>query len=375
MQPDGLPEAYSLWQILEHMRICQADYSRFCVDPDYTAPIWPDDHWPDTVAPPSEDAWNHSLNAFQRDLQLIKDLVDDSSADLAGEIPHAEAVRTREGGASHHGNMYAKEIAAVADHNAYPLGQFVTVRRLDVGRPRPWSRRRGRRRPNRLRARPTNPPASALFSEERRDRAAASPRRCLGCSAPHRSAALIDLFFPCLSPASPTVDPFLRPMTRHPEPGNAPEEHAPRRFGLSQFHLWMSASGLLACILLVFGTDYAGGGAAREWSGLLPDASIVAGLVLVVFNAFRKSVLVGENEIRKVQPLWSDQSVPTCEIRRIHVPTIEDGLWLYTDPDGNPALTIRGGLEASEELKELVIQHAPSDAAVTGLGHRANGSS
>jgi hypothetical protein len=115
--------------------------------------------------------------------------------------------------------------------------------------------------------------------------------------------------------------------------------------------------------------------AAREWSELALDAGIVGGLVLVVFNAFRKSVLVGENEIRKVQPLWNDQSVPTSEIRRIHVPTIENGLWLYTDPDGNPALTIGGGLEAPEELEELVIQHAPSDTAVTGLGHRANGSS
>ncbi len=129
-QPDGLPEGYSLWQILEHMRICQADYYRFCVDSDYTAPTWPDDYWPGAVAPPSDDAWTHSLSAFQRDLQLIKDLVNDSSIDLAGEIPHAEAVRTREGGASYHGNMYAEEIAAVADHNAYHLGQFVTVRRL-----------------------------------------------------------------------------------------------------------------------------------------------------------------------------------------------------------------------------------------------------
>ncbi|WP_251965025.1 hypothetical protein [Salinibacter ruber] len=115
--------------------------------------------------------------------------------------------------------------------------------------------------------------------------------------------------------------------------------------------------------------------AAREWSELALDAGIVAGLVLVVFNAFRKSVLVGENEIRKVQPLWNDQSVQISEIRRVHVPTIKNGLWLYTDPGGNPALTIGGGLEAPDELEERVIQHAPSDAAVTGLGHRANGSS
>ncbi|MCS3666771.1 hypothetical protein GGP85_002159 [Salinibacter ruber] len=114
-------------------------------------------------------------------------------------------------------------------------------------------------------------------------------------------------------------------MTRQPESGNAPEGNVPRRFGLSQSHLWMSASGLLF-FLLVVGMDYAGGVAAGEWSELALDAGIVAGLVLVVFNAFRKEVLVEENEIRKVQPLWRDQSVPTSAIRRVHVPTTESGL-------------------------------------------------
>jgi hypothetical protein len=163
-------------------------------------------------------------------------------------------------------------------------------------------------------------------------------------------------------------------MTRQPEPGNAPEGNAPRRFGLSQSRRWTYASGLLFSLLVV-GTAYADVVAAGEWSEVARDASIVAGLVLVVFNAFRKSVLVGENKIRKVQPLWNDQSVPTSEIRRIHVPPIENGLWLYTDPDGSPALTIGGGLESPEELEERVIQQAPSDAVVTGLGHRENGSS
>ena len=130
VQPDRLPESYSLWQILEHMRICQSEYFRFCVDADYTAHTWPDDYWSDTVAPPSDDAWTHRLNAFRHDLQSITELVNDASVDLASEIPHAEAVRTLEEGASYHGNTYAEEIAAVADHNAYHLGQFVTVRRL-----------------------------------------------------------------------------------------------------------------------------------------------------------------------------------------------------------------------------------------------------
>ncbi|WP_240331724.1 hypothetical protein [Salinibacter ruber] len=69
-----------------------------------------------------------------------------------------------------------------------------------------------------------------------------------------------------------------------------------------------------------------------------------------------------------VQPLWNDQSVQISEIRRVHVPTIESGLWLYTDPDGNPALTIGGGLEAPEELEERVTKSVPPAAKITGLG-------
>lgn len=130
VQPDGLPEVYSLWQILEHMRICQSDYFRFCTDPDYTSPSWPEDYWPDSVAPPSEAAWRQSLEQFRNDQQAVKALVEDASIDLSDEIPHAATVSARDGAASYHGSTYAEEIACIADHNAYHLGQFVTVRRL-----------------------------------------------------------------------------------------------------------------------------------------------------------------------------------------------------------------------------------------------------
>jgi hypothetical protein len=130
VRPEGLPESYSLWQILEHMRICQLDYYRFCTDPEYTAPTWPDDYWPDSVAPPGDDAWTSSVDQFRRELQAVVELVNDASIDLAGDIPHADEVLGQDGAVSYHGATYADEIASIADHNAYHLGQFVTVRRL-----------------------------------------------------------------------------------------------------------------------------------------------------------------------------------------------------------------------------------------------------
>ena len=131
VQPEGLPEAYSLWQILEHVRICQADYFQFCTDAEYTPPTWPDDYWPDAVAPPSDDAWTQSLNQFQHDRQSILEFVNDPSIDLTAEIPHAAELK--EGNAfvdDIHGLTCAEQFATIADHNAYHLGQFVTVRRL-----------------------------------------------------------------------------------------------------------------------------------------------------------------------------------------------------------------------------------------------------
>jgi hypothetical protein len=154
-------------------------------------------------------------------------------------------------------------------------------------------------------------------------------------------------------------------MAVQTRPENALEENAPRRFSPSQSQRWGAASSLLL-FLLVAGTDYADGVAAGEWSELALDTSILAAVVLLVFDTFRKSVLVRSGEIQKVQPLWRNRSVQISEIRRVHVPTTESGLWLYTDPDGNPALKIGAGLEDNEELEKLVIQSAPSEAEITG---------
>ncbi|MCS4162548.1 hypothetical protein GGP94_002992 [Salinibacter ruber] len=185
-------------------------------------------------------------------------------------------------------------------------------------------------------------------------------------------------------------------MSSQTNPDGAPEENAPRetssqetssqeialegnasrRFGPSRFeHREFSLlSAALVAFLLALGAKYTGMVVGWEAPGawtdlgleLALDAGMVAGLVLVVLNSSRKEVLVGENEIRKVQPLWRDQSVPTSEIRRVHVPTTQDGLWLYTDTDGKPALKIGARLEDSEELEEMVTESIPSDAEITG---------
>jgi len=108
---------HSAWELVEHMRITQRDILDFCRDPNYKEPTWPDDYWPPTAEPPSDQAWQDSIAAFREDRAALEALATDESIDLFATIPHG------------HGQTYIREILLVADHNAYHLGQLVTVRR------------------------------------------------------------------------------------------------------------------------------------------------------------------------------------------------------------------------------------------------------
>jgi hypothetical protein len=115
-RPPGLP--HTPWRLVEHMRIAQWDILRFSIDPDHISPEFPDGYWPKGDAPPDAKAWNRSIAAFQADLQAMKDLVADPKTDLFTPLPHGQ------------GQTILREALLVADHNAYHLGQLVTVRRL-----------------------------------------------------------------------------------------------------------------------------------------------------------------------------------------------------------------------------------------------------
>jgi uncharacterized damage-inducible protein DinB len=115
-RPAGLP--YSLWQIVEHVRLAQHDILDFCRNPKYVEKKWPDDYWPRTDAPPTAAAWDESLAAFRRDREALKKLAVDPKIDLFAKIPHGS------------GQTYLREIILILDHNAHHVGQLIVVRRL-----------------------------------------------------------------------------------------------------------------------------------------------------------------------------------------------------------------------------------------------------
>jgi hypothetical protein len=104
------------WQLLEHLRIAQWDILDFSRNPDYVHIKWPDGYWPETAAPPDDAAWDRSVEDFRRDLKAMQDLVADPKTDLYAKIPWGKD------------QTILREALLIADHNAYHIGQLVTLR-------------------------------------------------------------------------------------------------------------------------------------------------------------------------------------------------------------------------------------------------------
>jgi hypothetical protein len=114
--PSGLP--YSPWQILEHLRLTQRDILEFCINSNYVEQEWPADYWPKTPRPPSDDAWDASVQAFRKDRSALEKLARDPAIQLEERIPHGD------------GQTYLRELLLAADHAAYHVGEMVVVRRI-----------------------------------------------------------------------------------------------------------------------------------------------------------------------------------------------------------------------------------------------------
>lgn len=114
-RPQGGP--HSPWELLEHLRITLSDILEFSRDAKHVSPDFPSGYWPATQAPPDDEAWDASVTAYRNDLHALAELTRDPSVDLFARIPHGD------------GQTILREILLSIDHNAYHLGQFVTVRR------------------------------------------------------------------------------------------------------------------------------------------------------------------------------------------------------------------------------------------------------
>lgn len=114
VRPPGC--AHSAWELVEHMRLAQADILHYCTSRRYRAKPFPDGYWPAHQGPPDRRAFARSVAAFRADLAQLRAVVADRSVDLLAPIPRL-------------GVSWLHELCIVANHNSYHAGQLVQLRK------------------------------------------------------------------------------------------------------------------------------------------------------------------------------------------------------------------------------------------------------
>ncbi|PSL46055.1 DinB family protein [Chitinophaga niastensis] len=114
--PENMP--YSIWQLVEHIRITQYDILDFSRNPHYKSINWPKDYWPKETAPKDDTAWHHSLDRINREVHEFIALLEAPDADLFTPFPHGD------------GQHLFREAVLLADHNSYHTGEIIALRRM-----------------------------------------------------------------------------------------------------------------------------------------------------------------------------------------------------------------------------------------------------
>jgi hypothetical protein len=114
--PEGIP--YSIWQLVEHIRITQSDILEFSRDGAHESPKWPEGYWPKETAPADDTAWNNSLAAIKSDLKAFVALLKAPDAALYKPFAHGD------------GQHLFREALLIADHTSYHTGEIIVIRRL-----------------------------------------------------------------------------------------------------------------------------------------------------------------------------------------------------------------------------------------------------
>jgi hypothetical protein len=109
---------YTIWHVLEHMRIAQWDILEFSRNPHHKSPDFPKGYWPPAESTANEEAFTKTIQGFEADLVAMQQLVTDPQIDLFAPIPHAE------------GQTILREALLVADHNSYHLGALLVMKRM-----------------------------------------------------------------------------------------------------------------------------------------------------------------------------------------------------------------------------------------------------
>ena len=109
---------HTAWELVEHLRLAAEDLVSYCRDADYEDLGWPEGYWPETAEPPSEKAWDESVESLLDATEVLAAMVEDLDRDLYAKVPSAQN--------GHHHTLRAALI--LLDHNGYHAGQLIDLR-------------------------------------------------------------------------------------------------------------------------------------------------------------------------------------------------------------------------------------------------------
>lgn len=116
VKPDKLP--YSIWQLVDHIRIAQWDILEFSRSATHQSPEWPAGYWTNEAAPADETAWQQALEQIKKDRDAFVSLLNDPQRNLYAPFDYGN------------GQNLLREALLIADHTAYHVGEIVITRRL-----------------------------------------------------------------------------------------------------------------------------------------------------------------------------------------------------------------------------------------------------
>ena len=119
LRNQAVPEVpYTIWHLVEHIRIAQADILEFCINPQYEALDWPAAYWPNKALAVDEAGWHATLQAIAHDRQRFIDLLNNPATDFFRPLPHCNVQ-----------NIF-RDALLIGDHAAYHTGEIILIRRL-----------------------------------------------------------------------------------------------------------------------------------------------------------------------------------------------------------------------------------------------------
>ncbi len=114
--PEGLP--YSIWQLVEHIRITQSDILEFSRNQDHVSPPWPEGYWPKEKAPGHATDWKRSVDGIVADRKAFIDLLRKAGEKIDEPFPWGD------------GQSLFREAVLIIDHTSYHTGEIIVLRRL-----------------------------------------------------------------------------------------------------------------------------------------------------------------------------------------------------------------------------------------------------